>query len=147
MDFVILQVHVVTDVWVSTVKSVEETMKRPLYDEQFLCTQVPHDVKEFCLEALDRCGVAFGASHLEVVRCAKSSNALFPQSCPVQSFLLIHRMISAIRSYVELSWNNFVVHYGSSSISFLQININIIIRSHTIDRVECAAGWGSAKSA
>jgi len=56
----------VTDCWVSRTKFIEPETKRPLYDTQSLC-EVPEVVYQFSLCALDRCGVRYGASHLEVI--------------------------------------------------------------------------------
>lgn len=68
-------VHVVSDAWVSTVKTVDETTKRPLYNTQELCAELPEDVLEFSRRALNRCGVKFGASHLELIRCEPKMNS------------------------------------------------------------------------
>lgn len=73
--------HVVTDAWWSATKTAQKDTKRPLYDEQVLCKSLPADVEEFCLEALVRCGVVFGASHLEVIRCAKTGTVTGGEGC------------------------------------------------------------------
>ncbi|CAD7972214.1 unnamed protein product [Amoebophrya sp. A120] len=91
-------VHVVSDAWVSTVKKVDEETKRPLYDEQELCAELPLDVLNFCREALDRCGLVFGASHLELIRCQNTKqvrlielNARLAGDFPrAQSFFKFH---------------------------------------------------------
>jgi len=61
-------VHCVSDCWVSNTKIPEQETRRPLYDTQSL-VDIPDDVFNFTVMALDRCGVRYGASHLELIRC------------------------------------------------------------------------------